>query len=80
VIAPPGRSHWRAAELAALARRQGRLVVAVTDAADTAVAACASAHLPVHGQVREEFSPLLYHVFAGYLGSYLAARLRRPPL
>jgi glutamine---fructose-6-phosphate transaminase (isomerizing) len=80
VIAPPGRSHWRAAELAAQARRQGRLVVAVTDAADTEVAACASAHLPVHGQVREEFSPLLYHVFAGYLASYLAGRLRRPPL
>jgi glutamine---fructose-6-phosphate transaminase (isomerizing) len=80
VIAPPGRSHWRAVELAALARRQGRLVVAVTDAADAGVAACASAHLPVHGQVREEFSPLLYHVFAGYLASYLAGRLSRPPL
>jgi len=80
VIAPPGRSHWRAAELAAEARRQGRLVVAVTDAADTGVAARASAHLPVHGQVREEFSPLLYHVFASYLASYLAGRLRRRPL
>lgn len=80
VIAPPGRSHWRAAELAAQARRQGRLVVAVTDAADTGVAACASAHLPVHGQVREEFSPLLYQVFAGYLACYLAGRLSRPPL
>jgi glutamine---fructose-6-phosphate transaminase (isomerizing) len=80
VIAPPGRSTRRAAELAGQARRQGRRVVAVTDAADTAVAGCASAHLPVHGQVREEFSPLLYGVFAGYLGSYLAERLRRPPL
>jgi glucosamine--fructose-6-phosphate aminotransferase (isomerizing) len=80
VIAPPGRSHWRAAELAALAHRQGRLVVAVTDAADTEVAACAYAHLPVHGQVREEFSPLLYQVFAGYLASNLAGRLTRLPL
>jgi glutamine---fructose-6-phosphate transaminase (isomerizing) len=76
VIAPPGRSHRHAAELAAQARRQGRLVVAVTDATDTGVAACASAHLPVHGQVREEFAPLLYHVFAGYLASYLAGRRR----
>jgi glutamine---fructose-6-phosphate transaminase (isomerizing) len=80
VIAPPGRSHRRATELAGQARQQGRLVVAVTDAADTAVTASASAHLPVHGQVREEFSPLLYHVFAGYLGSYLAGRLSRLPL
>jgi glutamine---fructose-6-phosphate transaminase (isomerizing) len=79
VIAPPGRSYWRAAELAALACRQGRQVVAVTDAADTGVSACASAHLPVQGQVREEFSPLLYHVFADYLASYLAVHLRRLP-
>lgn len=79
VIAPPGRSHWRAAELAALARRQGRQVIAITDAADTGVTASASAQLPVQGQVREEFSPLLYHVFAGYLASYLAERLRRLP-
>jgi len=79
VISPPGRSHWRAAEVAAIACRQGRRVIAVTDAADTEVTAHASAHLPVAGHVREEFSPLLYHVFAGYLASYVAERLRRLP-
>lgn len=79
VIAPPGRSHWRAVELAAIARRQGRRVVAVTDADDTEVTTNASAHLPVDGGVREEFSPLLYHVFAGYLASYLAEHLQRLP-
>jgi len=80
VIAPPGRSRWRAAALAATAREQGRQVIAVVDEDDTGLAACSSAMLPVRGQVREEFSPLLYHLFAGYVGSYLAERLNRLPL
>jgi glutamine---fructose-6-phosphate transaminase (isomerizing) len=79
VIAPPGRSHAKAAEVSAIARRQGRRVIAITDAADTEVSRGAYVHLPVAGPVREEFSPLLYHVFAGYLASYLAERLRRLP-
>jgi len=33
--------------------------------------------LPVHGAVREEFSPVLYHLFANYVASYVAARLGR---
>jgi glucosamine--fructose-6-phosphate aminotransferase (isomerizing) len=79
VIAPPGRSYWRAVGLAAAARRQGRLVMAVTPDGDTEVTEHATAHLPVRGQVREEFSPLLYHIFAGYVASYLAERLQRLP-
>ena len=79
VIAPPGRSHWRAAGLAVLAREQGRQVIAVTHQEDNGIAAHASAVLPVQGQPREEFSPLLYHLFAGYVGSYLAERLNRLP-
>jgi len=79
VIAPPGRSRHRAAALAALARQQGRQVIAVTDAQDTGVAAHASAVLPVQGRTREEFSPLLYHIFAGYVASHLARQLGRLP-
>lgn len=79
VIAPPGRSHWRAAGLAATARRLGRRVISVTHEDDTAVASHASVVLPVRGCTREEFSPLLYHVFAGYVASYLTERLRRLP-
>ena len=77
VIAPPGRSHWRAGDLAATARALGRRVIAVTHKDDTEVARHAHAVLPVHGEVREEFSPLLYHLFADYGASYLAARLGR---
>ena len=79
VIAPPGRSIQRAVALAALARRQGRHVIAVTDAHDTDVTAHASAVLPVQGQAREEFSPLLYHIFAACVASYLARQLGRLP-
>ena len=79
VIAPPGRSRQDAATVAATAQRQGRQVIAVTDEDDTNVTAHASAVLPVRGRAREEFSPLLYHVFAGYVASYLAVRLNRMP-
>jgi glucosamine--fructose-6-phosphate aminotransferase (isomerizing) len=77
VIAPPGRSHWRAGDLAATAHALGRRVMAVTHKDDTEVTRHAHAALHVHGEVREEFSPLLYHLFADYVASYLAERLGR---
>ena len=77
VIAPPGRSHWRAGDLAATARALGRRVIAVTHKDDTEVTRHAHSVLPVHGEVREEFSPLLYHLFADYVASYVAERLGR---
>jgi glucosamine--fructose-6-phosphate aminotransferase (isomerizing) len=77
VIAPPGRSHWRAGDVAATARALGRRVIAVTHKDDTEVTRHASAVLPVQGEVREEFSPVLYHLFASYVASYVAARLGR---
>jgi len=77
VIAPPGRSHWRAGDLAATARALGRRVIAVTHKDDTEVTRHAHSVLPVYGEVREEFSPLLYHLFADYVASYVAERLGR---
>jgi len=44
---------------------------------DTAVTRHAYAVFPVQGAVREEFSPLLYHLFAHYVASYVTARLGR---
>jgi glucosamine--fructose-6-phosphate aminotransferase (isomerizing) len=79
VIAPPGRSHQRALELAAQAHRLGRRVVAVTAHDDAEAAPYAHAVLPVHGNTREEFSPLLYHVFSSYLACHLADTLGRKP-
>jgi glucosamine--fructose-6-phosphate aminotransferase (isomerizing) len=77
VIAPPGRSHWRAGDLAATARALGRRVIAVTHKDDDEVTRHAHAVVPVQGEVREEFSPLLYHLFASYVASYVATRLGR---
>ncbi|WP_344949349.1 SIS domain-containing protein [Actinomadura miaoliensis] len=77
VIAPPGRSRDKATEVIARAHELGRRVVAVTSRGDTAAAA--HAVLPVHGQVREEFSPFLYHLFAGYVACFVAQALGRLP-
>ena len=77
VIAPPGRSHWRAGDVAATARGLGRRVLAVVHKDDTAVTRHAHAVLPVQGEVREEFSPVLYHLFAHYVAAYVTARLGR---
>jgi glucosamine--fructose-6-phosphate aminotransferase (isomerizing) len=77
VIAPPGRSHWRAGDLAATARGLGRRVIAVTHTDDTEVTRHAHAVLPVQGEVREEFSPLLYSLFASYVAANVAERLGR---
>ncbi len=79
VIAPPGRSHWRAGDLAATARGLGRRVIAVTHSDDTDVTRHANAVLPVHGEVREELSPLVYHLFAGHVAAHVARLLGRVP-
>ena len=79
VIAPPGRSHWRAQSVAATARGLGRRVIAVTHKDDTEVTRHTHMVLPVQGEVREEFSPLLYHLFASYVAAHVAERLGRSP-
>ncbi len=79
VIAPPGRSHWRAQSVAATARGLGRRVIAVTHKDDTEVTRHAHMVLPVQGEVREEFSPLLYPLFASYVAAHVAERLGRCP-
>jgi len=77
IIAPPGRSHWRAAELARTARQLGRRVVTVVKDGDDEIAAHAEFVLPVMGDAREEFSPLVYHLAADLFASYLAEALGR---
>ena len=79
VIAPPGRSHWRAQSVAATARGLGRRVIVVAHRDDTQVSRHAHIVLPVHAEVREEFSPVLYHLFAGYVAAHVAERLDRCP-
>ncbi len=79
VIAPPGRSHGRAAGLAGAARGLGRRVIALTRSDDTDVTRHAHAVLPVLGEAREELSPLVYHLFAGRVAAHVARLLGRLP-
>lgn len=79
VIAPPGRSHERAVDLVAHAHRLGRRVIAVCTPDDADLTRNAHEILPVHGHPREELSPLLWHVFSGYLSCYLSETLGRKP-
>lgn len=77
IIAPPGRGYWRAAELAMTAKELGRRVIAVVKEDDKEVTQFADMVLPVVGNVREEFSPLVYHVFANLFASFVAEGLGR---
>lgn len=78
VLAPAGRSAGPALRVARRAAGLGRRLVAVAPA-DDLDGFPAWAALPVHGQVREEFSPLLYHLFAAPLACHLAQCLGRVP-
>ncbi|GAA2363180.1 SIS domain-containing protein [Streptomyces cuspidosporus] len=79
VVAPPGHARDHAHQVIRRAAGLGRRVVAITPADDDRGAAEAWARLPVRGSVREEFSPLLYHLYAAPLACHLAHRLGRTP-
>jgi glucosamine--fructose-6-phosphate aminotransferase (isomerizing) len=77
IIAPPGRSHWRAVDLADTVKKQGRRLVAVVKEDDLEMTSRADFVLPVVGEVREEFTPLVYHIAGDLFASYLADALGR---
>lgn len=77
IVAPPGRSYWRAVELAKTAREMGRRIVAVVQDDDKEIAPLADYVFPVVGQVREEFSPLVYHIAADLFAAHLTDKLGR---
>jgi glucosamine--fructose-6-phosphate aminotransferase (isomerizing) len=77
IVAPPGRSYWRAVELAKTARQMGRRIAAVVKSDDAEIAPLADYVFPVEGEVREEFSPLVYHVASDLYAAYLTEQLGR---
>ena len=79
LIAPPGRSHWRAVKLAKTAKAIGHRLIALIAAGDQAIARQADFVLPVMGTMREEFSPLVYHIAANFIASYWATAIGRMP-
>lgn len=77
LIAPPGRSYGRAVALAKTAKAIGHRLVAFVEEGDQEIPPLADFVVPVVGQVREEFSPLVYHLAANFIASYWAENLGR---
>ncbi len=77
VTAAPGRSHSRAGDVVVAAHALGRRVFAIAHECDVDIARDADLMLPVCGDVREEFSPLLYHIFAASTAAQVTERLGR---
>jgi glucosamine--fructose-6-phosphate aminotransferase (isomerizing) len=79
IIAPPGKSHWRAAKLAKAAQYYGRRVVAIIKDGDNEITQNSDFTFPIFGEMREEFSPLIYHTTVNFFATYLTANLDRKP-
>ncbi len=75
LIDADGRSAGRMAEIAQSAATIGRQVIAIVPAGERAIAAHAHAVLPVQGQVRECFAPLVYHIPGAMLAAEYATRI-----
>lgn len=79
IVSPPGKGYWKAVELAKTAKDLGRRIVAIVQDDDTDISQYADFRLPIVGKVREEFSPLVYHIAADLFASYLTRDLGRNP-
>ncbi len=77
LVAPPGRSYWRALELAKGVKLIGHPLLAVVSSQDTEIAELADFVFPVQGETREAFSPLLYYIAGTTFAYYLTKELGR---
>ncbi len=75
ILDPGGHSYSRACEVATAARAIGRRVAAVVPPDETSISAQAEVTLPVHGELREAFSPVLYSLPAMLFANYRAEAL-----
>lgn len=78
LISPGYRGHHRVGELMEPLRRIGRSIVAITPQDDRVVAPDADWHLPVHGQVREAFTPLVYAAPVELFAAHLSDAVGKP--
>ena len=77
IIAPPGKSYWRAAKFVQGAKTVGHPVISVISEDDKEISSMSDVIFPVKGNVREAFSPLLYYVPGTYLAYELAKTIGR---
>ncbi len=77
IIAPSGNSHWRAVELAEMAKSYGHPTVVITSPENAEIIEYADFLFPVPGEIREEFSPFVYHIGVDFFAYYLTKELDR---
>ena len=78
VTSPGGRGHGRAAELVEPMNRIGRTLIAVVPEGDDAIAPHADWVLPVVGNVREIFTPMVYAVAGELFAAHLSDVVGEP--
>jgi glucosamine--fructose-6-phosphate aminotransferase (isomerizing) len=78
VISPGSRGHGRAAELVEPMNRIGRTLIAVVPDGDRAIAPHADWVLPVVGQVREIFTPMVYAISGELFAAHLSDVVGEP--
>jgi glucosamine--fructose-6-phosphate aminotransferase (isomerizing) len=77
-ISPGARGHSRVAELVEPVKRVGRILVAVVPQGDEAIAPQADWVLPVVGNVREIFSPMVYAIAGELFAAHLSDVVGEP--
>lgn len=78
LISPGYRGHHRVGELMEPLKRIGRTIVAISPQGDKTVAPLADWHLPVAGEVREAFTPMVYAVATELFAAHLSDVVGRP--
>ena len=77
IFVAEGKSHWRAVEIANYGKALGKRVMVVATENDDIFNEDFNFSVPLPGNVREEFSPLYYHLISDFLAGYLAEELGR---
>lgn len=79
LVAPTGKSTWRAEKLAYLVTSLGHPLIVVGQKENALLQGMASYYFPLETEVCESFSPLITHVPAHLFAKFLAQELNRAP-
>lgn len=77
IVAPPGKSHWRARMLAKAVKLLGHPLMAVISNNDQEIAELADIVFPVQGDVEESVSPLIYAIPGTLFAYHMSLELGR---
>jgi glucosamine--fructose-6-phosphate aminotransferase (isomerizing) len=79
IVAPPGKSFWRALEIAEMVKNYGHKLVVITSDLENEIVQYADYVFPIAEGVREELSSIVYHIGADFFAAYLTIALGRHP-